>query len=151
MTTSPSALTSHLGYWMRYVSNHVSHAFALKLDQMNVTVGEWVVMRELYDTDALSPSRLATQLGMTRGAVTKLADRLIAKAFVVREASAEDARAQTLKLTASGKRLVPKLAGLADRNDREFFSHLTREERAVLERVLKDIVRRSGLKTVPVG
>ena len=26
-----SSIESHLGYWLRYVSNHVSHAFALKL------------------------------------------------------------------------------------------------------------------------
>jgi hypothetical protein len=29
--TELSSLESHLGYWIRYVSNHVSHAFALKL------------------------------------------------------------------------------------------------------------------------
>ncbi len=38
-------LTSHLGYWLRYVSNHASHAFARKLDGRDVTVAEWVVMR----------------------------------------------------------------------------------------------------------
>ena len=31
MPRPASDLTSHLGYWLRYVSNHVSHAFARKL------------------------------------------------------------------------------------------------------------------------
>ena len=47
-----SPLESHLGYWLRYVSNHVSHAFALKVAARGVTVAEWVVLRELYDGEA---------------------------------------------------------------------------------------------------
>jgi DNA-binding MarR family transcriptional regulator len=145
-----SNLTAHLGYWLRYVSNHVSHAFALKLESMGVTGAEWVVLRDLYDNDAIPPSRLADRLRMTRGAITKLADRLIAKSLVTRAANAEDGRAQTLALTQEGYRLVPELATLADENDAEFFGHLTPEDRAVLERVLKGIVEKRGLQTVPV-
>jgi DNA-binding MarR family transcriptional regulator len=148
---SPAGLTDHLGYWLRFVSNHVSHSFAQKLQCMDVTVAEWVILRELYDVEALAPSRLADKLDMTRGAITKLADRLIAKSLVHRKDSVADARTHALLLTSSGKRLVPKLAELADQNEAEFFGHMTREERAVLEGVLQDIVRRRGLKTIPVG
>ena len=147
----PSDLTSHLGYWLRYVSNHVSHAFALKVEAKGVTVAEWVVLRDLYETGAIAPSGLAERLGMSRGAISKLADRLIDKLLVAREANAEDARAQTLALTQKGYRLVPELAALADENDAEFFGHLKPEERLVLERVLKGIVERRGLQSVPVG
>ena len=92
----PSHLTSHLGFWLRFVSNHVSHAFARKLEDRDVTVAEWVLLRELYDVDHIAPSRLAERMGMTRGAITKLADRLIAKRLVSRRANPDDARAQTL-------------------------------------------------------
>jgi DNA-binding MarR family transcriptional regulator len=146
----PATLTSHLGYWLRHVSNHVSHAFALKIEAKGVTVAEWVVLRDLYDTGSIAPSRLAQRLGMTRGAITKLADRLTAKALVERMADAGDGRAQTLALTPGGRSLVPGLAALADENDAAFFGHLGREERAALERVLKDIVERRGLTSVPV-
>jgi DNA-binding MarR family transcriptional regulator len=150
-TPPPSDLTSHLGYWLRYVSNHVSHAFALKMESREVTVAEWVVLRELYDADAIAPSRLAEKLGMTRGAITKLADRLIAKSLAAREASLKDGRAQTLALTPQGRGLVPELAALADENDADFFGHLKPRDRAFVERVLKDIVERRGFSSVPVG
>ena len=39
-TLRASDLTSHLGYWLRHVSNHVSHAFARKLESRDVTVAE---------------------------------------------------------------------------------------------------------------
>jgi hypothetical protein len=43
------------------------------------------------------------------------------------------------------------LAALADRNDAEFFDHLTAQERSTVERVLKEIVRIRGLKSIPVA
>jgi DNA-binding MarR family transcriptional regulator len=145
-----SNLTSHLGYWLRHVSNHVSHAFARKLESRDVTVAEWVVMRELYGADALAPSRLANKLSLTRGAISKLAERLIAKGLAIRASHVSDGRAHTLALTTKGRSLIPKLAVLADQNDAEFFDHLTSQERATVERVLKEIVKIRGLKAIHI-
>jgi DNA-binding MarR family transcriptional regulator len=145
-----SELTSHLGYWLRYVSNHVSQAFAGKVESHGVTVAEWVLMRQLLEVKALAPSRLADCMGMTRGAVSKLADRLIAKSLLARTADPQDGRAQTLALTPAGRSMVPKLAALADANDAEFFDHLAPNDRAALLRILREIVEKRGLKSLPV-
>ncbi|HEX4025821.1 MAG TPA: MarR family transcriptional regulator [Steroidobacteraceae bacterium] len=145
-----SDLTSHLGYWLRYVSNHVSQAFARKVEAHGVTVAEWVLMRQLLEVEALAPSRLAECMGMTRGAISKLADRLIAKSLLVRTADPEDGRAQTLSLTRAGRSMVPKLATLADANDAEFFDHLAPKDCAALLSLLREIVEKRGLKSLPV-
>jgi DNA-binding MarR family transcriptional regulator len=145
-----SPLEAHLGYWVRFVSNQVSHAFARKLAARDVTVAEWVILRELYDCDAMAPSALADRIGMTRGAISKLADRLVAKALLKRTASDEDRRYQTIALTAAGRALVPKLSAVADQNDAEFFGHLKPAERDRIESIMKDIVRRHGLRSVPI-
>ena len=144
-----SPLESHLGYWLRYVSNHVSHAFALKVAARGVTVAEWVVLRELYDGES-APSAVADRLGMTRGAISKLADRLIAKGLIARRASVGDRRFQTLALTRQGRTLTPKLAALADQNDEEFFAPLDHVTREAIETAMKEIVRRMGLRAAPV-
>jgi DNA-binding MarR family transcriptional regulator len=144
-----SELTAHLGFWLRAVSNHVSHAFARKVAAEDVTVAEWVMMRALYGKDPMAPSRLADEMRMTRGAITKLADRLIDKTLIARKASRDDGRAQTLALTARGSDLVPKLAALADRNDAEFFGHLTPAEQRTLERLLKRMIERSHITEIP--
>jgi DNA-binding MarR family transcriptional regulator len=88
---------------------------------------------------------------MTRGAISKLADRLIAKALLSRVPGRNDRRYQDIALTETGRSLVPALAALADRNDEEFFGHLTREDRAVVQNLMKDIVRRLGLRTTPIN
>src|SRR5262249_57380142 len=82
-----SPLEAHLGYWLRFVSNQVSHSFSLKLAERGVSVAEWVVLRELYECEAMAPSALAERIGMTRGAISKLADRLETKALVTRTIS----------------------------------------------------------------
>jgi DNA-binding MarR family transcriptional regulator len=148
--TQLSSIETHLGYWLRYVSNHVSHAFGLKLAAAGVTVAEWVVLRELYDSES-APSALADRLGMTRGAISKLAERLIEKELVVRHVNAGDRRFQTLALTRQGRAVTPKLAGLADENDAEFFAVLDIETREKIVGAMKDIVRGKGLRGAPVN
>jgi DNA-binding MarR family transcriptional regulator len=147
---NPSALTDHLGYWLRAVSNHVSHGFAARVANRDVTVAEWVMLRALYGKAPTPPSILADEMGVTRGAVTKLADRLIAKALILRKASAEDGRAQTLALTPKGARLVPDLAALADRNDRDAFAALSPSERKNLEKLLRRIAADRDITAPPL-
>lgn len=145
-------LTDHLGYgyWLRQVSNHVSHGFAGKLAARDVTVAEWGLMRVLYDRDPIPPSLVAAEMGMTRGAITKLADRLVAKDLLIREADSNDGRAQTLRLTTKGLRCVPQLAAMADANEAECFAHLSQDDRGALLRLLKETVARLGLASVPI-
>ncbi|CAN2535564.1 MAG TPA: MarR family transcriptional regulator [Methylosinus sp.] len=150
MPPRASQLTDHLGYWLRQVSNHVSHGFARKLADKDVTVAEWGLMRILYGKEPSAPSRLADEMGLTRGAVTKLADRLVGKALVIREASKDDGRGQTLKLTAKGAKFVPELAALADKNEVECFAHLSDDDRRALQRILAETVARLGLAKMPL-
>jgi DNA-binding MarR family transcriptional regulator len=151
LPADPSPLDAHVGFWLRFVSNHVSHAFGQKVEAHGVTVAEWVVLRQLLTSGAVAPSALAEALGLTRGAVSKLIDRLLAKKLVSRTAGTGDKRFQTAALTAAGRKLIPTLAALADANDTEFFGHLHDEQRTELVKLMKEIVRRRGLKDMPVA
>jgi DNA-binding MarR family transcriptional regulator len=144
-----SDLRSHTGFWLRFVSNHVSHSFARKLVGSGVTVAEWVVLQEMFETSATSPSALATATGLTRGAVSKLIERLVQKDLVSRAEAADDRRFQDVRLTSTGQMLVPKLAAIADQNDNEFFSQLPEGERERLVATLKTLVAVNNLNKVP--
>jgi DNA-binding MarR family transcriptional regulator len=144
-----SDLKKHAGFWMRFVSNHVSHAFARRLLESGVTVAEWVVLREMYGCEEMAPSQLAERIGMTRGAASKLVDRLVGKALITREDRTDDRRFQEIALTAAGRKLVPSLAAIADENDEEFFAPLTARERETLVATLKKLVQAHGLHKLP--
>lgn len=140
MSAPVSPLESHLGHWLRLASNHAAQHLARALAARGVTTAEWVVLRTLYDSGPVAPSALAERVGLTRGAVTKLIDRLRAKALVVRAKGRGDRRFQMVALTGSGAKLVPALAEIADASDAAVFAILTVEERMSLrlaaERVL---------------
>jgi DNA-binding MarR family transcriptional regulator len=146
----PSELRHHIGFWLRAVSNHVSQAFARKLLASGVTVAEWVILREMFHRDGTAPSDLAALTGLTRGAISKLVDRLIAKELLARTYAEDDRRYQSLALTPAGAKLVPKLAAIADDNDKAFFKTLSKKERAKLRAILAKLVEAHNLTTVPI-
>lgn len=145
----PSELHSHLGYWLRTVSNAVSHRFAREVEAEGVTVAEWVFLRMLHDEDRIAPSLLAERMGMTKGAISKLADRLIAKDLIDRRDNPGDKRAHTLSLKRKGRSLVPRLAKLADQNDAAFFGTFSPKERKQFEQLLRRIVTEHQLTDIP--
>lgn len=145
-----TALETHIGYWLRFVSNTISSAFARKLEVHGVSMAEWVVLRLIHGDADMTASELADAIGMTRGAISKIIDRLEARELLARRISPADGRSHILKLTTGGTRLVPLLATLADRNDAEFFNHLSARDRRSLMQILKSIVARNELKGIPI-
>lgn len=109
------------------------------------------MLHELYGEKGVAPSSLAERLGLTRGAISKLADRLIQRKLTSREDNVKDLRAHSLALTSAGNALVPTLAALADENDAEFFGHIAAKERVALERVLRSLVAHHGFKSIPMN
>lgn len=153
MTTAkqPSELKSHIGYQLRCISNAVSHSFAQKLAKHEVTVAEWVILREMYaNNESTSPGMIAEFTGLTRGAVSKLIDRLVRKKLVSRSEAKADRRFQQIKLLAIAKELVPKLASIADKNDHHFFSVLSTVEQENLMEILIKLTEIHKLKTNPI-
>jgi DNA-binding MarR family transcriptional regulator len=148
-TARVSDLKKHVGFWMRFVSNHVSHVFARRLLESEVTVAEWVVMREMYGREEMAPSELAELTGMTRGAASKLVDRLVGKGLMTRKDRTDDRRFQEIALTSAGRKMIPALAAAADENDEEFFAPLTKGEREKLLTTLKKLVQAHGLHRFP--
>jgi DNA-binding MarR family transcriptional regulator len=151
-TSSAAApLEAHLGFWLRFVSNHVSQRFQQLLEDRGVTVTEWVALRTLLDQGHSSHAALIQALGMTKGAASKVISRLEDKGLAERQLVEGRAREQALVLTPAGKALVPQLARMADANDAHFFGHLSEAKRVQLMALMQDIVKQHGLKTLPTA
>lgn len=148
---SPAQLESHLGFWLRFVSNHVTLRFQQLLEAEGVTVTEWVALRTLLAQGQSNHAALIEALGMTKGAASKVISRLEEKGLAQRQWAEGSAREQVLVLTRSGKALVPVLAELADANDAHFFAHLPDAERQSLMTAMKSLVKHHQLKTIPTA
>ena len=145
-----SELTAHTGYLLRMVSNAVSQEVARKVAGEGVTLAEWVMLRSLYGGEAVAPSALAGRMGMTKGAISKLADRLVAKGLIERAGNPDDKRAQRLSLSTVGAEKVPALAHLADENDAVFLAALTGKEQERLRALLQTLIDKHKLSGMPV-
>src|SRR6185312_314737 len=99
--TVPSPLEAHLGFWLRFVSNHVSSRFQQLLESKGVTVTEWVALRTLWSQDETTHAELIRALGMTKGAASKVVSRLEEKGLAGRQLADGRAREQSLSLTAA--------------------------------------------------
>lgn len=146
----PSQLKSHIGYRMRVVSNAVSHSFARKLAASEVTVAEWVILREMYSSEiTTSPSAVAAITGLARSGIETYRPS-VGKNLVSRMESISDRRYQEIKLTAKAIQLIPKLAIIADENDNHFFSVLTASERKSLLEILTKLADLNKLNKNPI-
>lgn len=143
-------LETHLGYWLRRVSNHVSGAFARQLQQRQTSVAEWVALRHIYGSSNITSAELANRIGMTRGAISKVLDKLEAKRWIARAANPEDNRVQWLTLTSGGEQVLPKLAQIADSNDVAFFACLSTEEQVLLRTLLQKLTNAHQWNDTPI-
>jgi DNA-binding MarR family transcriptional regulator len=147
---SISGLESHLGYWLRRISNTVSGEFARSLYAKQTSVAEWVLLCHLYEREQATPGELAEASTMTRGAISKIIDKLQAKNWIRSKVNPEDNRGQLLSLTVAGRRNLPKLAEIADQNDEQFFACLEADERAALKTLLSKLAEHHQIRDVPV-
>jgi DNA-binding MarR family transcriptional regulator len=86
---------------------------------------------------------------MTRGAVSKVIDKLETKKWLQSEIKDGDNRVRLLSLTRDGRRIVPVLAKFADNNDAHFFGCLDANEKLKLRQFLAKIAECHNLNDVP--
>lgn len=144
-----AGLESHLGYWLRRVSNAVSGAFARALQEKQTSVAEWVLLRELHQRGKAAPGELADLLGLSRGAVSKIVDKLEAKDWIETDAKEGDSRYRLLSLSRAGRRNLPILAQIADQNDSAYFDCLSAKEKVVLRELLTKLAEHNRIHDVP--
>jgi len=143
-------LEGRLGYWLRRVSNAVSGTFARALQEKQTSVAEWVLLRELYERGQTAPGELADSLGLTRGAVSKIVDKLDGKGWIQTEAKEGDSRFRLLSLTRAGRRSLPVLAEIADQNDARYFDCLSAREKNSLRHLLAKLADHNRIQDVPI-
>jgi DNA-binding MarR family transcriptional regulator len=142
-------LEKHIGYWLRFVSNQVSLAFANELAAYDVSIAEWVMLN-FVSVQTQSLVVIAKEIGMTKGAASKVLDKLFHKQLIDRTESVNDRRYLTISLSEKGRGILPHLMKVADENDHYFFGHLSKEEKNIIIKFLKEIVSINQWKNIPV-
>ena len=141
--STPSPLEEHLGYWLRCLSNFVSHSFAERLEKQGVSVAQWVVLRTLYDCSGATLNEAAERVGVDKSTLSRMVERLVQRNLVDRS-EGQDRRSLGLTLTAAGKKMVLQSAKLADENDEAFFHSLSSRQREEFLSTIKQLLTANG-------
>ncbi len=88
-----------------------------------------------------TPAGLADCLDIDRAAVTRLVDQLEQKGLLSREPNPTDRRSTVVRLTETGRALVPQLNEYAKATDQEFLGHLQGNRVTELRQLLQEAVR----------
>jgi DNA-binding MarR family transcriptional regulator len=120
------------------------------LQERHVSVAEWVALNQIDRGKDVTPAELADAMGMTRGAISKVLDKLETKQWIARTISQGDGRVQLLSPTRPGRRVLPELATIADDNDSRFFGVLAADEQTMLRKLLQKLVEVHRINNLPV-
>lgn len=97
-----------------------------------------------------SGSEIATLMGMTKQAASKLVDAMVAAGLVKRRAHPSDARMQQVVLLAKGRRLLTEVASIYAELEAEWAAILGRDRLEALRRDLQTVLEASHGGQLPL-
>jgi DNA-binding MarR family transcriptional regulator len=96
-----------LFYLLRDASRSVMSAFQQRIEQHQLTLGQYFILRELWQDDGLSQREISDRVSMMGPSITIVLDAMEERGFVARVRSTEDRRRINVFLTDKGRDLGP--------------------------------------------
>ncbi|MFT4074948.1 MAG: MarR family winged helix-turn-helix transcriptional regulator [Asticcacaulis sp.] len=127
--------------------SHLLHrVLQIALDIYNAEAGEdalsqrqYAVLKALEGTDGLSQTDLVKLTGIDRSTLADLVSRMLAKALVVRERSATDARANLVRIAEGGKTALTDMEPRVLAADEKILSLLSPPKRDSFVKLLRKL------------
>ncbi len=129
-----------VGYLMRRVLAMVAHEVERQLEASDLTNAQWVPLLKLFMGRASTVAELARECQLDAGAMTRLLDRLEAKALCRRVRSLADRRVVNIELTAEGTLAAAGIPEVLSRVQNAHLAGFTFEEFETLKGLLRRIL-----------
>jgi MarR family transcriptional regulator, organic hydroperoxide resistance regulator len=135
MAGSSAEVVSSFGAAVRRMRGRLDKA----LQGIGLRLGQYQILRELWESDGLTPRELADRLHVEMPTVTRTVQRMLRDGLVRRQAHPADARSVRICLTPLGNELREAAVALADKEAEAALSGLSALERATLATLLQKI------------
>jgi DNA-binding MarR family transcriptional regulator len=123
------------------LSLQIGRAFHARIAaEFDVTIAEWRILMSLNQRTGAMANEIAEEWAMEKMAVSRAVRRLERMNRITRRVNSEDRRSYALAMTKAGIRLFERIVPAANARYREITSAATRDELAVLSRVLTKLV-----------
>jgi DNA-binding MarR family transcriptional regulator len=111
--------------------------FAMDVERSSLSPGSFEILELLSHNPGLGHSRLAAAIGLEKSSLVPAIARLEDLALVERKQSETDKRANELRITAKGRKVLAELRRYVLERDAGITSGMSREDVAHLNRLLK--------------
>ena len=123
------------------LSHQIGRAFHARIAaEFDITIAEWRVLLSLAGRPGATANEIAAMWAMEKMAVSRAVGRLERMRRITRRVKPEDRRSYALAMTAEGRRVFERIVPAANARYREITSAATRDELAVLSKVLAKLV-----------
>jgi DNA-binding MarR family transcriptional regulator len=134
-----------VAFLLTQLGHHAATLFAETTAEIELTPPHAGILRAIASEPGRSQQALSAELGLLPSRVVAYVDELEGRGYVERRRNPDDRRLHALYLTASGKRLMQKIADLARQHERRLTAGLDAEQRATLRDLLATLAERQGL------
>ena len=129
-----------VGYLMRRIITLVGHGIDRELEPASLTNAQWVPLLKLYMGVASTVAELARECDLDAGSMTRLLDRLEAKALCRRVRSSDDRRVVNIELTDAGRQAAAEIPKILCRVQNAHLAGFSTEEWSTLQGFLRRIL-----------
>ncbi len=132
-------LQRSLPYLLARAGIRTGQAFSLEIKQFGLTLNEWRVGATLRQQPHQRLSEVAEHTSIDASTLSRLIDSMVQRKLVLRERSADDARAVALSLTPEGEGVIDKVVPLAQLYERVTMAGISPEHVQLLRDMLTQI------------
>ncbi|SFE74246.1 DNA-binding transcriptional regulator, MarR family [Paenibacillus catalpae] len=138
MRNTSEELIGFIGQFRTFLRNVNSEWSKNTICGMNYT--QFKLLLTLHTSGSLKVSDIADILGLTSGAITGIADKLVAEGWISRERASNDRRVVYIALTAKGKEMMDDVFETQKETFSSFFNVLPEEDIQHLRRIFSELL-----------
>ena len=130
-------LEQYLPYLLNRAGARIAGAFNAEMRQIGASLQVWRVLAALREQDGRRMGDLSKTTSIEVSTLTRLVDNMEKDGLVTRRRESGDARAISLHVTASGRRLTQRIVPIAERYEAVALKGFTAGEAEVLRKALR--------------
>lgn len=148
-STGGYELESSLSHLLRRAQQFAYDQFAQKMGDGTITPRQFIVLFAVNEEEGLSQTDLVNRTGIDRSTLADMISRMIKNGLLARKRTAEDARANAVRLTAAGRRALTGTMPRAVAAERALLELLPKTAQSELLRGLSNLAAAiESMKTV---
>lgn len=125
-----------VGYNVLKLCKSYFNLLNVRMNAFNLYEGQDHLLRQLWEEDGLPQAELTRRLGVEAASVSKAIERMEKSGFIVRQQDPEDARANRIYLTETGRALEQPVKDAWQSIESQLLVGMTNEEKLLLRRLI---------------